>query len=279
MKIKTCWATGLRFACVGAWLGIAGCEKPEEPKKPEISAADKAAADKAIADKALADKASADKIAADKAAVVKAAADKDAADKAAVVKAAADKAAAEDMAAAASLPPDLVEFKAEIVRTMSQLDITMAKLDALSAATGNLKKPSQDAVDAITALDTETKSLKKRADDMRERGAAYFEAWEKQLAAMSTPAVAAIAAKRKDELSAKYAEVLTAMQASRAAYDPFWADLQAIQQAIEDGLTPEKQKNLAPQIKAAKDKAAGLKSRVEAVTSKLHQVGDIYTKA
>ena len=33
-------------------------------------------------------------------------------------------------------------------------------------------------------------SIKKRADAMRDRGAAYFEAWEKQLAAMSTPGVA-----------------------------------------------------------------------------------------
>jgi len=113
---------------------------------------------------------------------------------------------------------------------------------------------------------------------MRSRGAAYFEAWEKQLAAMSTPGVVAIATKRKEELAAKYTEVLTSMQESRAAFDPFWVDMQAIHKVVEDGVTPETLKNLAAQIAVAKDKATTLKSRVEATSAKLNQVSAIYTK-
>ena len=264
MKIKASWVTGLWLAGLGAWLTIAGCERPEGPQKPPISAADKTAADKAAADK----------VAADKAAVVKATAAKAAADKAA----AAAKVAAEEKSAATSLPTDLVEFKAEITRAVAQIDMTTAKLEVLSASTGNLKTPSQDAVAAIEALDKEAQGIKKRGDDMRDRGAAYFDSWEKQLAAMSTPGVVAIATKRKDELAAKYTEVLTAMQEGRAAFDSYWADLQAIQKTVEDGVTPENLTTLTPQIKAAKDKATTLKGRIEVVTSKIHQVSAIYTK-
>jgi hypothetical protein len=273
---------------------VSAAEKSAAPKAASDSAAaakaaaDKAAADKVAADKAAADKAAADKAAADRAAVdkatvamaaaEKAAADKAAADKAAADKAAADKAAAQAVAEEAALPPDLVAMKAEISRMTAQIDLTMAKLDALAAAKGDLEKPSEAALTAMDTLDGETQVLAKRGDQMRDRGAAYFEAWEKQLAAMSTPEVAAAAAKRKDELAAKYTELLTAMQETRAAMDAYAGDMKTIRAAIEDELTADSQKVLATQVKAAKDKATTLKNRVNAAFAKVGEVSIIYTK-
>jgi len=302
VNAKSIGMMALCIAGLGAGSTILGCQK-ETPKPSEVSAADKsaaqkAAADKAAADKAAADKAAADKAAADKVAADKAAADKAAAEKAAASKAAADKAAAEKAAAdkvaadkaaaekaetqakaeAAALPPDLVEMKAEITRMTAQIDLTMAKLDTLCAATGDLEKPSESALAAIEALDAEAKVLKSRGEQMRDRGAAYFEVWEKQLASISTPEVAEIATKRKEELSAKYADVLTAMQETRAAMDAYWSDMGTIRKAIEEDLTPETQKLLEPQVKAAKEKATTLKSRIETTFAKLGEVSLIYTK-
>jgi hypothetical protein len=300
---------------VGAASTIVGCSKEQSPAvaaaekaakekaaadkaASDVAAASKAAADKAAMDKAIADKnaaeaaaatkaaadkAAMDKMAAEKATLEKAAADKAAAEKAAAAKAAADKAAAEKAASdakatAAALPPDLLEMKAEITRAASQIDLTMAKLDSLSTATGDLDKPSEDTLAAIETLEKELNGLKKRGDEMRDKGSAYFEKWEKQLATMSTPDVAEIATKRKEELAAKYSAVLTAMQESRAAMDSYWADMSKIQKAIDDDLTPETQKLLVGQVKAAKEKAATLKERVNAGAEKLNDVGLIYKK-
>jgi hypothetical protein len=288
MKINSNWVTGLWLVGLGACLTTASCDKPKEQPSAPVSAADKAAADKAAADKAAADKAAADKAAADKTAAAVAAAEKSAASKTAAEKAAADKAAADKAAAekavkdaqtaTASLPEGLIQLKSEVSRAVAQIDVTMAKLDVLSTSSGDLKEPSKSALEAIEALDKEAQAITKRADEMRELGATYFEAWEKQLSAMTTPGVVAVATKRKDELAAGYAQVLTAMQDSRSSFDSYWTDMQAIQKAIDDGLKPESLKALAPQIKAAKDKATTLKGRIEAVTSKLDLVSVIYTK-
>jgi hypothetical protein len=279
------WVAGLSAA-----TPIVGCRKEASPtvSAAERAAEQKAAADKAAADQAAAVKAATDKAATDQAAAVKAAtdkaaadraaADKAAADKAAAAKVAADKAAAQSKAEASALPPDLVEMKAELTRTMAQLDLTMAQLEALSVSTGDLDQPSEDALEAIEVLGTETQALKERGDEMRNRGAAYFEAWEKQLAAMSTPDVVAVATKRKDELSASYSELLTSMQESRAALDAYWVDMKPIRTALDDGLTSESQKLLVSQVKSAKDKATTLKSRIEAMFTKVNDVSLIYTK-
>ena len=269
-SIGAWWLAGL-VACMLA----TGCQKKEEA--PVITPADKAAAEKAAADKALADKAAADQIAATQAAAGKAAAEKDAAAKAAADKAAADKAAADEQAHAGALPADLVVMKSELTQVLSQVDMTIAKLDVLAVST-DVKQPSKDAIIAIDSLDASTQAIKKRAQDMRDRGASYFDAWETQLKSVSTPEVAAIATKRRDELAAGYADVLTSMQESRAAFDPFWTEMQTVRKAVDDGLTADGQKLLAGQVKSLKEMAGTLRSRVEATSAKLNQVSVIYTR-
>ncbi len=258
MKANTIWILALWVVGLGAGSALLGCRKVEKVESHAAEAsAQKAAADKAAADKAAADKAAADKAAADKAA--------------------ADKAAALQKAEAAALPPDLMEMKSQVTRMTAQVDLTMAKLEKLCAATGDLEEPSGDAIKAIDNLAAEIEALKSRGDQMRDRGAAYFQDWEKQLASISTPEVAAVATKRKDELATKYAEVLSAMQESRAALDAYWSDMKAIRSAIDEGLTPDAQKLLTPQVATAKEKGNTLKSRVEATLEKVNQVSLIYT--
>ena len=60
--------------------------------------------------------------------------------------------------------------------------------------------------------------------------------------------------------------------------DVLSADLKGIKKAADDDLDAEALKALAPQIKSAKEQAAVMKERVQALTSKLDQVGVIYTK-
>jgi hypothetical protein len=179
---------------------------------------------------------------------------------------------------AEALPPDLIQIKAEITRAKAQMDMTLAKLEVLAASTGDVEKPSEEATAAIEALDAETKGLMKRGDEMRQLGAAYFEAWEKELASMTTASVKKIATERKAELSGKYTDVLTAMQETRAAFDPFWADVQATKTTIEDGLTPETLKGLAPQVKKVKDGVSLVKGRLDAVYARVDQVASIYSQ-
>jgi hypothetical protein len=176
-----------------------------------------------------------------------------------------------------ALPPDLLTIKAELTQAKGQIDLTVAKLEILAASAANFAKPAEEVVAASKALDTASEGLKKRAKDMRERGAAYFEAWEKQLASMSTPEVVARATSRKEELSKQYAEVLTAMQEGRSAYDVFWADLQATVKAIDDGLTADKVKLMAEPVAKMKAQATTVKERITTLSEKVDRIGVLYT--
>jgi hypothetical protein len=202
--------------------------------------------------------------------------------KAAEPKAEAPKAAAAPALKAAQdvpLPADVVQFKAEISRAMAQVDVVVSRLDALAGAGSDLEKPHEEFTAALKELETESAGLKKRGDDMRERGAAYFEAWEKGLAAMTTPEVKEAALKRKGELSRNYTELLTAMQEARATYDPFVAALQEIQKKLDDSLTAESLKAAEPDVAKAKALVKTLKDRITTVLAKVDDVSGIYSRS
>jgi hypothetical protein len=183
-----------------------------------------------------------------------------------------------DPAKKAALPPELLQVQGEIGQAKGAIDMTIAKLEVLAATTGDdLDKPSEDAAASIESMGKSTDVLKTRADEMRQRGAAYFEAWEKQLASTSTPAIAQLIAKRKEDLAQRYSDVLTSMQQARAAYDPFWAELQATSKDIDDGLNPDKVKLFAPTLAKLKTQAATFKDRLDTVWSKVDQIAVIYT--
>ena len=177
------------------------------------------------------------------------------------------------------LPADLVAFKADIGKATAQIDLVVASLETLAASTGDLEKPHEKFEEAVEALDTETRDVRKRADDMREKGAAYFEAWEKSIAGMSTPEAKEIAEKRKTELAAKYTEVLTAMQETRAAYDVFAAGLDSIEKKLDEDLTPASLQALAPHIEKVKESAKTVKDRATSTSQKLDDIGALYTRS
>jgi Protein of unknown function (DUF2959) len=177
------------------------------------------------------------------------------------------------------LPPDLVAFKADIGKATAQIDLAVASVESLAASTGDLEKPHENFVAAMTALDTGTQAVRKRADDMREKGAAYFEAWEKSVASMSSPEAKEIADKRRTELATKYADLLTAMQETRAAYDTLAAGLQSIEKKLDEDLTEDNLKLIAPQAAKAKEDAKTVKDRAAATLTKLDDVAAIYSRS
>jgi hypothetical protein len=69
------------------------------------------------------------------------------------------------------------------------------------------------------------------------------------------------------------------MQQTRAAYDPFWADLEATVKSIEDGLNPDKVKIFATTtLGKLKQGAATFKDRVGVVATKVDEIAGLYTK-
>jgi hypothetical protein len=186
---------------------------------------------------------------------------------------------AEQPKAEVPLPASLIQTKAEIAQARAQVDMALAKLQILAGTTGDdLEDPYDAYVESIETLESAAEGLKGRGDTMRDKGAAYFQEWEEQLAKMTTAAVKDVATKRKDELEKAYSDVLTKMQETRAAYDTYHDTLEAVHTRLDDELDEDALKAIAPQVKAAKTQAETLKQRADAVLASIDAVAGVYTR-
>jgi DUF2959 family protein len=176
------------------------------------------------------------------------------------------------------LPPGLVALQEEVIKGKNQVDLTIKSLEAVIAAAGPNAKPKYDEfVKSMGELDAQAASIKAKADDMRARGAAYFKAWEEQLAAVTTPSIKEQAEKRRDQLTKNYEAVTVAVEAAREAYRPVLSDLKDVQQMLTTDLTADSVKALGPPVVKIKDNAKVLGGKLDAVVDALKKIGAVYS--
>jgi hypothetical protein len=176
------------------------------------------------------------------------------------------------------LPSGLTSLQEEIDKGKKQIGLTITSLEAVVASAGSNSKPKFDEfVKSMTALEAQAAAVKVKADDMRARGAAYFKAWEDQLAAVSTPAVKEAAEKRRDQLTKNYEGVTTAAEAAREAYKPLLSDLKDIQKMLTTDLTADSVKALVAPVAKIKEDGKVVGEKLDAVVEALKKIGAVYS--
>lgn len=177
------------------------------------------------------------------------------------------------------LPADLVQFKADVEATRAQTDLTLGKLDALIATTaGDLTAPYKAFAEAVAKLDADRNVVLKRGADMKAKGAAYFEQWEKQLAAMGTPEVKELAEKRKADLAAKYTALLETTAATREMSDALFGRLKDVEKVLGNDLNAEGLKAIAPLVEKVKEARKPVKENVDAIMGRLEEISAVYSR-
>jgi uncharacterized protein YoxC len=176
------------------------------------------------------------------------------------------------------LPPALVSLQDEVGKGKAQIGVTIGALEAVVAAAGPGAKPKFDEfVKAMAALEAQSTAIKAKADDMRARGAAYFKAWEDQLATVATPSIKEAAEKRRDQLTKHYEGVTAAAEAAREAYKPLLSDLRDVQKMLTTDLTADSVKALAAPVAKLKDTGKALGDKLDAVVEALKKIGAVYS--
>src|SRR5262245_53135534 len=95
----------------------------------------------------------------------------------------------------------IAEYRDEIVNGKKAIDDTMGSLSAI-AATANTdpRKAFQQYSKNVAHLESTAAKVRKRAQAMREEGAAYFKQWETQLSQVNNAEIRNLAAQRKAKL-------------------------------------------------------------------------------
>lgn len=160
----------------------------------------------------------------------------------------------------------IAEFRDEIVTIKKEVDTTMAALDKIvTTAATDPRKAFKDFDKAVPQIDDAAKKAKKRGEDIKARGQAYFQAWEKELASVNNAEIRQLAEQRKAKLQETFGGIRTSMEPVRDQFNTWLADLKDLQKYLSNDLT-------IGGIDAAKELIAKTKTEGQGVQQSMDKV-------
>jgi len=160
----------------------------------------------------------------------------------------------------------IAEFRDEIVTIKKEVDATMAALDKIvTTAATDPRKAFKDFDKAVPRIDNAAKKARKRGEEIKARGQAYFKSWDKELAGVNNAEIRQLAEQRKAKLEQTFAGIRTSMEPVRDQFNTWLADLKDLHKYLNNDLT-------IGGIDAAKDLIAKTKNEGRDVQESMDKV-------
>jgi hypothetical protein len=132
----------------------------------------------------------------------------------------------------------IAEFRQEIVNGKTAIDNTMKALDQIAAsATTDPRKAFEQYSKSVTTLESVADKARKRGQDMKEQGQAYFKKWEQEMAQVQNPEIRSLAEQRKAKLQETFGSIKKYTEPLKAQFDPWMSDLKDLQKYLGNDLT------------------------------------------
>ena len=155
----------------------------------------------------------------------------------------------------------LKDLREELTDGDKQIDNVLASVNALSNAGGNLKPAVDDLEDQIKATEKQSRIIRDRYTDMRERAAEYQTNWRDDAQAYDSPELRQAADARADRVRAHYDHIADLGREARDAYGPLIKNLKELHSYMENDMTPASLQAAQPMIDKVNANGATLKQR------------------
>jgi hypothetical protein len=132
----------------------------------------------------------------------------------------------------------IAEFRDEIVKGKNAIDVTMKSLsDIASTANTDPRKAYEQFSKNVAKLESTAANIRKRAQNMKAQGEAYFKQWETELAQVNNQEVRKLADERKATLQKTFQSIRQVSEPLKAQFDPWMADLKDLKVFLGNDLT------------------------------------------
>jgi hypothetical protein len=174
----------------------------------------------------------------------------------------------------------IAQFREEIVSISQEVDKTMAALGKiLQTADSDPRKAYKEFEKAVPRVESAAQKAKKRSEDMKARGKAYFEQWEKELASMNDPQIRELADQRKAKLQATFDAIGAVMSPAKEQFNTWLAGLQDLQRYLANDLTIGGINEARPLIEKTLTSGQHVKKTLDQIVAELNTVAATLTPA
>ena len=132
----------------------------------------------------------------------------------------------------------IARFREEISKAKTAVDQTVTDLGQVSvSANTNPRKAFEAFTKSLSNLESAANHAKASAADMKAKGQAYFDQWEKQLAEIHDPKIKQLAMDQKAKLKASFDDIRKYAQPLQEQFDPWLSDLKDLRTYLNNDLS------------------------------------------
>jgi hypothetical protein len=167
----------------------------------------------------------------------------------------------------------------ELGSARQAVDDTLASLQELSTAQGDLLVPFQRFIDLHARVDEADQRLGERGEDMRNRARDYITNWEVEVYGVEDPNLRQQAETRRSDVRASYGRIADGTRALRDSMQPFRRQLDDLQTFLANDLTQAGVRAAGPSIQRATQAGRQVQQRMDALIAELDRVAGAMTPA
>jgi hypothetical protein len=162
-------------------------------------------------------------------------------------------------------------FGVEVAKVKDSIDGTIRALEEFAGTKPDEIQANFAAYSkSVAALDKQANVVRKRADEMKSKGDAFFKEWE---------APKDMTPERKTELTASYAKIKESMLTAKEQFTPLLNSLKDLEGYLKLDLSLQGVESASTLVKKAKDNGAQVKASIDTVLGQLNSVrGMLSTK-
>jgi hypothetical protein len=174
----------------------------------------------------------------------------------------------------------IAEFRAEIANAKQAIDNTMKGLDQIAlSATTDPRKPFEVYSKSLANLESVAAKARKRGEEMKARGQAYFAQWEQQLAQVQNPEIRKLAEQQKAKLQTTFDSIRKYTEPLKAQFDPWLSDLKDLQKYLSNDLTVSGVDAAKPLFAKTRAEGVEVQKSMDALVAELNTVAATLTPA
>ena len=182
-----------------------------------------------------------------------------------------------ETAAAAPPPPPkpvgLSQIKTELMEAKGQIDTTTGALNTLSKssqadAQANFNKFSEE----YMKLQAKSDTVKSRAKDLKDKTAAYYATWNKQIE-VENPELKRQALQQKADAERTFTAISNDMELARISFNPYMANLKDVGNYLRGILSPASITSASELVTKANAQAKQVNTNIDSIVSSIDKIG------
>jgi len=172
------------------------------------------------------------------------------------------------------------EFRTEINKGKQAIDATMQSLGQISATANTDPRPAfQQYSKDLSNLESATARVRKRHQELKVKGDAYFKQWQQEMATVQNPEIRKLAEEQKAKMQATFDSIQKYTDPLKAKFDPWLSDLRDLRTYLSNDLTTSGIDAAKSMFQKTQTEGQEIQKDMDALVSELNNVSTAITPA